>query len=138
MTEITGGCLCGAVRFSAETDAPISLACHCRDCQYVSGGAPAVVVVVPSAALRVTGDTRSFRATADSGTEVHRAFCPDCGTPLFAGNAAHPEVVSIKLGALDDPAAFAPQSHIWTASAQPWHHIDRALPCSERNPQLGG
>ena len=137
MTEITGRCLCGAIRFSAETDALIALACHCRDCQYVAGGEPAAVVDIPSAALSVRGDTRTYRSPADSGTEVRRTFCPDCGTPLFAGNAAHPEVICIKLGALDDPAAFPPQGHIWTASAQPWHHIDHALPCSERNPQLG-
>lgn len=98
MTEITGRCLCGAIRFSAETDAPVALVCHCRDCQYVAGGEPVAVAVIPSAALSVTADTRTYRSPADSGTEVHRSFCPDCGTPLFAGNAAHPDLVSIKLG----------------------------------------
>jgi hypothetical protein len=135
MTRITGGCLCGAVRYESGGPALMALRCHCRDCQYLSGGEPADALVVPSASLRrVKGEDRSYWAHADSGTRVFRSFCAQCGTPLFAGNTAHPEAIAIKLGSLDEPSKYPPTSHIWTASAQSWHYIDPQQPAFERNP----
>ncbi|HEY0526973.1 MAG TPA: GFA family protein [Stellaceae bacterium] len=132
---ISGGCLCGAVRFEAAGEPLVSLKCHCRDCQYLSGGEPADAVVMPSQAVTVVkGEARAYWTRADSGNRVYRSFCATCGTPLFAGNEAHPEAIAIKTGALDEPARFPPKGHIWTASAQPWHHIDPALPSFDRNP----
>lgn len=135
MSTIKGGCLCGAVRYAASSDPLLSVRCYCRDCQYLSGGEPAAAVVVPASSLVVTqGEPTVFRTEADSGSRVFRSFCPACGTPLFAGNKAHPEAVAIKLGSLDDPARHPPTGQIWTASAQPWHHIDPAVPAFEGNP----
>lgn len=120
----TGKCLCGRVRFEFDVEPIASVSCHCRDCQYVSGGHPAVVVAVQASSLRVEGEPREYRSEADSGAEVYRTFCPNCGTPLFAGNERSPDVVAIKLGALDNPEAYPPKVHIWTSSAQPWHHLN--------------
>jgi hypothetical protein len=120
----TGRCLCGAIRFEFDAEPMASVSCHCRDCQYVSGGHPAVVIAVQASSLKAVGETREFRLKADSGAEVYRTFCPSCGTPLFARNERSPDVVGIKLGALDDPSEFQPKAHIWTSSAQPWHHLD--------------
>ena len=95
MTRITGGCLCGAVRYESGGPALMALRCHCRDCQYLSGGEPADALVVPSASLRrVKGEDRFYWTHADSGTRVFRSFCAQCGTPLFAGNTAHPEAIA--------------------------------------------
>jgi hypothetical protein len=135
MASIDGGCLCGAIRYEIESDSSLAAFCHCRDCQYVSGGAPAAVVVFPSDAVRVVrGKERVFWNKADSGARVYRSFCDNCGTPLFAGNELHPKSVVVKLGSLDDPSRFAPLCHIWTSSAQPWHHIDPAKPAFPKSP----
>jgi hypothetical protein len=119
----SGKCLCGRVTFRFDTDEMLSVSCHCRDCQYVAGGHPAVVVSIPAAALEVSGGIQEFRSKADSGTEVRRVFCPSCGTHLFAANAAAPDRIVVKLGVLDDVEGLEPKLHIWTDSAQPWHHI---------------
>ena len=137
MAEITGGCLCGRICYRISATPLAALACHCRDCQYVSGGAEANVFILSVAALTVEGAPKRFESRADSGNTVWRSFCPDCGTPLFAGNDAHPELVSVKVGSCDDPSSFAPQAHIWTASAPPWHRMDEALPKLPGNPPLG-
>ena len=121
---ITGGCLCGTIRYEAEVEWFLAIRCHCRDCQYVSGGEPAAVISVARGALRVLGEPRVYRSKADSGGAVFRSFCADCGTPLFADNEKDAEFIAIKLGSLDEPFRFAPAGHIWTSSAQPWHHID--------------
>ena len=134
MNKISGGCLCGTVRYEIEADPIVALRCHCRDCQYVAGGEPTVVLLVPSSGLRcIHGKPREYRTKADSGTGVFRSFCENCGTPLFAGNEAAPQMIAIKLGSLDDPSRHAPNIHIWTSSAQPWHHIDAAIPSFPKN-----
>jgi len=133
--KVSGGCLCGQIRFDVNMDTFLTLRCHCRDCQYVSGGEPAAVVAVPADSVRVAlGAPRVFRSSADSGAGVYRSFCENCGTPLFAGNELHPETVAIKIGSLDDPSRFTPAYHIWTSSAQPWHHIDAAKPAFLKSP----
>lgn len=135
MSAMTGGCLCGAVRYEATGEPLTALRCHCRDCQYLSGGEPLAEVVVPASALAVTrGKPAVFRTAANSGAGVRRSFCPACGTPLFAGIEAHPDAVAVTIGSLDDPARHPPTVHVWTASAQPWHRIDPARPAFERNP----
>lgn len=133
--KATGGCLCGQIRYEVDADTFRAVSCHCRDCQYVSGGEPAVVVTFPSAAVHtVKGQARVFQTTADSGTRVYRSFCPNCGTPLFAGNEGHPEIIAVKIGSLDNPSGYAPAFHIWVSSAQPWHHIDPTKPAFPKSP----
>jgi hypothetical protein len=131
----TGGCLCGQIRYEVDSDTFIAVRCHCRDCQYVSGGEPTVAVAFPSNAVRtVKGLARVFNTYADSGTRVFRAFCADCGTPLFSGSEGNPEMIGVKIGSFDDPSRFPPAYHIWVSSAQPWHHIDPTKPAFPKNP----
>ena len=136
MTVHTGGCLCGAVRFEVQGDPLLSGACYCRDCQYVSGGAAAYGLMYPAEALTVTkGETRVFVVKGESGADVYRHFCPDCGVHLISHNGAHPQFRAIKAGVLDDPSCFKSEGSIWTSSAQPWHRIDPDLPNIPRNPE---
>ncbi|MHB8528073.1 MAG: GFA family protein [Caulobacteraceae bacterium] len=122
MTHAQGGCLCRAVRYEISAEPVFQIACHCRDCQHVSGGAPALIAVVPKGAFKITkGRPRTYRSKADSGAEVARSFCADCGAPLFSEPAGIGEIVAVKIGSLDDPSAFHVQADIWMRSAQPWH-----------------
>jgi hypothetical protein len=135
MAGFEGGCLCGHIRYRVEGAPLAALACHCRDCQYVSGGAEANVLVVPTAALLLqSGKQQVYHSLAASGTAVWRSFCPNCGTPLFAGNAKHPQATVVKVGTLDDAAGFKRQGHIWMASAPPWHLIEPDVPAVPANP----
>ncbi|MGO9450626.1 MAG: GFA family protein [Candidatus Binataceae bacterium] len=134
MATISGGCLCGQVRYEAEGEPLAAVRCHCRDCQYVCGGEPADVVVFPSSTVRcVRGEARVFWSKADSGTPVFRSFCANCGTPLFAGNEQRPKMLAVKIGSLDEPSRYPPIFHIWTSSAQAWHHIDPTQPAFPKN-----
>ena len=77
---MAGGCLCGAVRYECSGEPVFSLLCHCRDCQRQSGSAYAAAVRVPAASFRVTrGEPKLYVKTGDSGNQVTRAFCPECG-----------------------------------------------------------
>ena len=117
--SMTGGCLCGAIRYEVSADPMFQAVCHCRDCQYASGGGPANVILTPAAAISITkGATRTYWVTGDTGSRVGREFCEICGTPLFSELEAQPQMKVIKVGGLDDPSTFTPMVQIWTGSAQ--------------------
>ena len=136
MSRFEGGCLCGAVRYVADGPVLGSAACHCRDCQYVSGGAPAYVFVVPRSSLKITrGQTKVYWSEADSGARRGRHFCGDCGTPLFAENVSYPDVLTVKAGTLDDPSKFKITGHFWAGSAPAWHCFTTGVPKLEKGPE---
>ena len=134
-TPIFGGCACGAIRYRAEREPLFSMNCHCRDCQRETGSAYAAVFVVPGAAFKVTqGVPKYFDLTADSGHTTRRCFCGDCGSPLFGRPGIGGDIVTIRAGSLDDPNVFRPSQDIYTASAQPWDHMNPNLPKSPKLP----
>jgi hypothetical protein len=130
-----GGCACKAVRYEVASE-PIAFAlCHCRACQYASGGEPASVVVVPKEAFKLTrGSVKSYSTKADSGNSVVRQFCPECGTPLFSALEGNPGMWAIKAGSLDDPSWLKPTMMLWKSTAQPWAHMIPDIPAFDRQP----
>jgi hypothetical protein len=135
VAPFSGGCLCGKVRYEVASEPVAFMICHCRDCQYVSGGEPAAVVVVPKPAFRlVKGTVKGFAVKGESGAEVERQFCPDCGTPLFSRLGAMPQLWAIKAGSMDDSSWLKPTAFLWTHSAQPWAHHDSALKSFDKGP----
>ncbi len=138
MINRLGGCLCGAVRYELAGKPRLAVSCFCRDCQYVSGGAPSHALIVARKDLAVLqGSLRPYWTEAESGVRVAREFCDICGTPLFAYTEKKPGRLSLRVGSLDDPSDFKPRLAIWASSAQPWHEIDIGLPRFPRTPTVG-
>lgn len=134
----TGGCACGAVRYEASAEPRAFIICHCSDCQRASGGGPANMLAMARADVTVTkgaDKVKTHQSLAESGNKVKRDFCPNCGSPLFASNEANPDFMGVRAGTLDDPSWLTPNMTIWTASSQPWAHIDPNLPKFEKGPQ---
>ena len=131
---ISGGCRCGNVRYQGERAPMFAAHCHCRDCQYSSGGAYATVFAVPADSLSMQGELTAYTVQAESGNDVTREFCPTCGSPVLSKLAANPGITILKGATLDDPATLAPQMHIWTGSGQPWAETSGQLPSFEKNP----
>ncbi len=131
----TGGCLCGAIRYETDGEVMFALRCHCRDCQRQSGAASVAAIRVPAAGFRIArGAPKRFVAQADSGNEITRAFCGDCGTPLFVQVATRPDVVGLRVCTLDNPGWFRPEADIFVKSAQPWEPLDPAVPQYQHYP----
>lgn len=130
----SGGCLCGAVRYTIPGNPIAARACWCRLCQYLGAGSGTVNVAFASEGVTITGDPRWRTDTADSGGTLHRGFCADCGTPLFSRADARPHLIFVRAGSLDDPGLMAPGATIWTSAAPAWAHFDPALPQSEGQP----
>lgn len=132
--DITGGCLCGAVRYRV-TAAPLTArACWCRLCQYLGAGGPTINVCFPTDAVTLTGALSDYRSVADSGNVMHRKFCPACGTQVTSAAESRPHLVFLRAGTLDDPEIAAPLMTIWTSAAPSWACIDDRLPAESRQP----
>ena len=124
---LAGGCLCGAIRYSISTQVTELRACHCRSCQKVTGAAGSVNAVIPSSAFKLTqGTLKRYTTTADSGRELNRYFCGDCGSPIYSQRTVTPEMMTVRAGTLDDSSGMKITANIWTRSARPWGHIDPA------------
>ena len=133
--KIEGGCYCGLLRYEAEGDALFAGQCHCRECQYVSGGHPNVVVGMPEAGFAYTKGAPKTFARKDLESPVNREFCAECGTHILTRSPALPGAVLIKVGTFDDPSLFeGPQMVIYTVDAQGFHHIPEGVPAFERAP----
>lgn len=132
--SITGGCHCGAVRYTCTAE-PLSAAhCQCSDCRKLSGSGHNAALRVPARAFSVRGQPKGYVTVADSGNRLERFFCAHCGTPLFSRNSGAPDVVAVRAGSLDDPSWFKPALVIWAASAVSWDFVDPALPKHPKGP----
>ena len=126
---LTGGCACGAIRYECDAEPLLALNCHCRDCQRANGTAFAAIVRVSAAAFKVTkGAPKFYTVTGDSGNQVSRGFCLECGSPLFSRLSGMPDVVGVRVGSLDDPSRYHPTMDIFVTSAQPWDYMNPELP----------
>ncbi len=132
--KVTGGCYCGEIRYESDAEPVASLQCHCRECQYITGGHPNAIVLFPHDGFRFTaGEPRSF-ARSDLEKPVTRYFCPTCGTGIGTRSPARPDTMIIKVGTLDDPSRFKAQVAIFTIDKQPFHHLPEGVPSFERRP----
>ena len=123
MPEMTGGCLCGQVRYSANAEPAFVGVCHCKNCQKQTGTAFSVIVGIPKTALSVQGRVKTFHDTGDSGQVMDRNFCPECGSPIFSDAAVMPGVAFIKAGTLDDTSWLDPKMHVYCDSKERWAPI---------------
>ena len=132
--KLEGGCYCGEVRYEAEGEPVMKAQCHCRECQYITGGSPNVFIAMPVAGFHYTkGEPKGFART-DIPRPVTREFCPNCGTHLATRPQGFPAVV-VKVGTLDEPSQFGgPDMAIFTVDKQAFHQIADGVPAFERFP----
>jgi hypothetical protein len=131
--SLTGGCYCGALRYEVTGDPMFQGQCHCRECQYISGGSPNVIMGFPVASFKYTqGEPKAFRRK-DLESPVTREFCPECGTHIVSKPPGMPAAI-IKVGTLDDPSQFTPQMAIQLLDKQSFHHVPDGVKTFDRMP----
>ncbi len=135
-TSLTGGCLCGAVRYECSAEPVMSVNCYCRDCQHATGSAMAPVLIVPKSTFRLTkGELKHFAVKADSGNEVSRGFCQNCGSPVLSLMSGMPDLAAVKASSLDDPSVYKPTMNVFVASAPPWAPVSSEIPGFAKMPE---
>jgi len=132
--KVEGGCYCGAVRYEAEGDPLFKGQCHCRECQYISGGSVNVVMGMPDAGFSYTkGEPKAFKR-GDLDNPVTREFCAECGTHLVSRPVGLPAAL-IKVGTLDDPGLFGgPDMAIYLCDKQSFHQVPEGTATFDRMP----
>ncbi len=128
MQTMTGGCLCGAVRYEVQGMPLFAVHCHCRDCQRASGTGHVPVMGMAKASFKVTGEPNSYTVQGTNGLGTTRHFCPTCGSLLFGMADMAPESVSVYVGTLDDPSVFQPEAILFARSRPAWDKLAGSLP----------
>jgi len=108
MDTVTGGCLCGKLRFTASGAPDRVGLCHCLDCRKHHGALFHASAVFPETAVTVEGE---------SGSYAGRHFCPACGSSVFSRSG---DEIEVNLGALDAPDQFTPTYELWTVRRESW------------------
>jgi hypothetical protein len=105
---VTGGCLCGSVRFRALGE-PLRVGiCHCLDCRKHHGALFHASAIYEDERVSVSGATASYQG---------RHFCPRCGSSVFS---CSDEEMELHLGSLDSPNLFTPTYELWTVRREAW------------------
>ena len=132
--KISGGCYCSSLRYEANGDVEASIQCHCRECQYITGGNPNVIIIMPLSGFEfVKGIPKTFKRK-DIEKAVTRLFCENCGTGIGTKNPNRPNSIILKVGTFDDPSIFKPDIAIFTIDKQKFHYIENGLKSFERRP----
>jgi hypothetical protein len=118
--KLTGGCLCGAVRYEAEGEPSMMGYCFCEDCRKASGSGFIPFMGFRADQLSFTGKTVEFSSPSIRGTPAVRNSCPVCGGLVFGGIVGHDTEHTIYAGSLDDPSAFKPSIAIFTRDRPDW------------------
>ncbi|MCP4007841.1 MAG: GFA family protein [bacterium] len=124
-SKIYGYCLCGQITYEYGGSVGPAGYCHCEDCRRCTGSAFNISVRFDLSEFHITsGSPRGLTKRGDSGNELTRFFCPECGSPIYTASPTHPRQVYVKAGTLDDPKAVQPARQDWVASVVPWSRID--------------
>ena len=133
--KIDGACHCGAIRIEGEADPEKTVVCHCTDCQSGTASAFRVSIPVPGETFKMSGKPAIYvRTTTESGNPRAQAFCPTCGSPIYATTPGDgPQALyMVRVGILRQRDQFVPRRQIWFRSAKQWTmHMD-ALPKAEK------
>lgn len=121
--KIDGGCHCGAIIYDAEIDPEKVIICHCTDCQVLSGAPFRTVAFSNEGAFSLrSGALKTYIKTADSGTKRQMAFCPECGTHIYATSVGDDpgKIYGIRVGTIHQRESLVPKGQYWTSSAHQW------------------
>jgi hypothetical protein len=133
MLHVDGACHCERIKFEAEVDSSKVVVCHCTDCQVIAGAPFRVVVPASKEHFKLLqGQPKTYLKTADSGNRRIQAFCPDCGSSIYATSEFDQAVFGLRVGSLKQKAQLIPTKQIWCRSSMPWLHEIESLPKVEK------
>jgi hypothetical protein len=126
-----GGCSCGAVRYRLASDPLIVHCCHCLNCQRQTGSAFVINLLLEADRVELlAGEPQSVDVPRDDGSTQRISRCPDCQVAVYS-DYGRPEILFVRGGTLDDPAAIEPDVHIFTRSKLPWVTLPESVSAVE-------
>lgn len=129
---IKGGCLCGNVSYEYDGEIEELAMCHCSQCRKAQGGAFATNSPIQSSKMKLSGE--EYIAEYQSNEHKVRAFCKNCGSPIYSARKDLPGILRLRLGTIETDFTCNNKYHIFSASKASWHDItDDCLQFPEHN-----
>lgn len=125
---LTGGCVCGSVRYTASATPFAADYCHCDTCRRSSGAPVSAWMDFKTEQVTIEGQIDEFQ----SSENIYRGFCPKCGTRLTFRHVDYPQYTTLTVSSLDNPNSVSPTYHIYTEESVDWLDINDNLPRYER------
>jgi len=126
---LSGGCVCGDVRYEIHSRPLLMFKCHCRDCQRVSGGPYTPVVVVPLKHFKFTqGAVQHYATPTLGGGHNLRGFCARCGSRITGAENPERGIIAVTAGSLDDSSWFKSKMDVFVEDAQLWDLLEPDTP----------
>ena len=126
---LKGGCACGNIRYTLTNSPLIVHACHCRDCQRITGSAFVINLWIETKFVEAQGTPKSCELKGGSGQPHEVFFCERCGVYVWSRYAGAPgDFRFVRGGTLDNPDAVRPDVHIYTRSKVPWLQLPPDAP----------
>ncbi len=131
--NVTGSCLCSAVKYIINGPIKAVANCHCNICKKTTGGVFATIAVIEESNLEII-EGQDTLTTYQVSEKAIKHFCRTCGTPIFGLHKKYPGNCMLQVGSLDDPSLVAPAINIFCESMMPWIKEIAELQCFEREP----
>ena len=130
--ELTGGCSCGAVRYTLMSAPMFVHCCHCKDCQRQTGSAFVLNALIEADRVDMqSGAPEGVTMPTDSGRPHDIYRCPKCKIAVWSTYGGRPQIRFVRVGTLDEPSTLQPDVHIYTRSKLPWVKLPEAVPAFE-------
>jgi hypothetical protein len=128
--KLKGRCSCGKIRYQLTADPLIVHACHCHDCQRITGSAFVINIWIEKKFVEAEGPApKSFRLRGGSGQNHDVFFCATCGTYVWSRYHGAPgDALFVRAGTLENPAAVRPDVHVFTRSKLRWFSLPKGVP----------
>jgi hypothetical protein len=131
-TTLEGGCACGNIRYKLTASPMIVHACHCRDCQRITGSAFVINIWIEAGNVQASSVPKSFELKGGTGQPHEVFFCDRCGVYVWSRYLGAPgDFLFVRAGTLDHPEAVQPDVHIFTRSKVPWLQLPPDKPAFE-------
>jgi hypothetical protein len=123
----SGGCLCGAVRYEVHSELRGIACCHCSKCRRFHGHLAAyLITTVHDLKFEEKSSLKWFRSVTDETPDVYRGFCSECGSSLFWDPRGE-DMIAVAAGSLDEPTGLKMLGHSWVSQKGDYYEINDDL-----------
>lgn len=121
--KYTGRCLCGKVTYVATGPPVVVAQCHCEECRRLSGTGHTMGAMFTSDAVAMNGKLSEFSYSSDKKSQVTRAFCAHCGSPIYGKNSRLPDHLTLTLGTMDDASGLEIEVVLFERDRPHWDQL---------------
>lgn len=125
--KYTGKCLCGEVTYTVMGSPVVVAQCHCEECRRLSGTGHTIGAMFATDAVNISGKLSKFSYSSAKGSEVTKAFCASCGSPIYGQNTRMPNYLTIPLGTMDDASGLDVEVVIFERDRPHWDRLGKEV-----------